>query len=163
MDTETRKKLDLTHPMHFLAVGFGSGLAVKMPGTFGTLAALPLVWVASLFPDEIFIALTVLVCLAGIKICDQTAKDLGVHDHSAIVWDEFAGLFITFLLVPFNPSTAIVGFLLFRFFDIVKPWPISLLDKKVKGGFGIMVDDIAAGVMACVVMHALLYFEFLTL
>jgi len=163
VDVETRARLKLSNPLHFLAVGFGSGLAPKMPGTFGTLAAVPLVAIASLLSPEWFVLVTLLITVIGVKICGQTATDLGVHDHGAIVWDEVAGLFVTFLFIPFTLSTALAGFLLFRLFDIAKPWPISLLDKRVKGGFGIMIDDIVAGAMACAVLHAMLQFDLLKL
>lgn len=141
---------------HWLAVGFGSGLAPKAPGTFGTVAAIPLVVAMALLPLWGFLLLTALTCLVGIYLCDQTAKDFGQHDHPSIVWDEFAGLMITFIAIPIHWQTLLAGFVLFRIFDIIKPWPISWLDRKVHGGLGIMLDDILAGVMALVGMHLLL-------
>ncbi len=152
----TKKNKAPIHPTtltHWLAVGFGSGLAPKAPGTFGTLAALPLVWVMSLLPLWGFILLTLLASLVGIYLCDKTAKDCNQHDHPSIVWDEFAGLMITFIGISFTWQSALVGFLLFRLFDILKPWPISWLDKHVHGGLGIMVDDLLAGAMALLVMQ----------
>ena len=153
-----RAKLRLTNPVHFLALGYGSGLAPFMPGTFGTLAALPLV-IAAALPGSLFLylTLTLVACIAGIWICDRTANDMGVHDHSAIVWDEVAGMLITMLLVPISWQTLLAGFVLFRFFDIVKPWPIRYLDKHVHGGLGIMLDDVVAGMFACVGLHAFIY------
>lgn len=141
---------------HWLAVGFGSGLAPKAPGTFGTLAAIPLVWAMSFLPLWSFIALTLLASIYGVYLCGKTASDFNEHDHPSIVWDEFAGLMVTFIAIPFNWQTAVIGFLLFRLFDIVKPWPIGWLDKRVHGGVGIMVDDLLAGAMALVGMHLLL-------
>ena len=144
---------DLTQPIQLLALGFGSGLAPKAPGTFGTLAAIPLfLLLATLTHLYYFIALLVM-SVAGIYICGKAAAEVGVHDHPAIVWDEFVGYFITMFMVPVSWQSILVGFLLFRFFDIVKPWPISFIDKKMSGGFGIMFDDIIAGIFALVIMQ----------
>ncbi|AGH45978.1 phosphatidylglycerophosphatase A family protein [Paraglaciecola psychrophila] len=149
MDKQIRSRVSLLNPVHFLAFGFGSGLAAKMPGTFGTLAALPLVVLLSHFSSfSVYLIVTILVCVFGIWICGKTAEDMGVHDDSSIVWDEVAGMLITMLAVPLSWQTVLVGFMLFRFFDILKPWPISYLDKHVHGGFGIMIDDVLAGLFA---------------
>jgi phosphatidylglycerophosphatase A len=149
MDKQIRSRVSLLNPVHFLAFGFGSGLAAKMPGTFGTLAALPLVVLLSHFSSfSVYLIVTILVSVFGIWICGKTAEDMGVHDDSSIVWDEVAGMLITMLAVPLNWQTVLVGFMLFRFFDILKPWPISYLDKHVHGGFGIMIDDVLAGLFA---------------
>lgn len=146
---DPRRKINLKNPVHFLAIGFGSGLFPKIPGTMGTLAAVPLyLALVSYFPHLLPWVIGI-GFLIGVYLCDKTAKDMGVHDHGSIVWDEFVGFWITMLLVPVTHwQTVLAGFVLFRFFDIVKPWPISWLDKKVKGGFGIMIDDVLAGIMA---------------
>lgn len=144
---------NIKNPVHFLALGFGSGLSPKAPGTMGTLAAIPLYLLCSQLPLSVFIAITVFISIVGIWICDKASTDAGVHDHGAIVWDEIAGFFITMIAVPVSWQTVIVGFILFRTLDIAKPWPISIADKKVGGGFGIMLDDIIAGILACVLMH----------
>ena len=150
--TQNKVSFNLKQPIQFLALGFGSGLAPKAPGTFGTLAAIPLfLLLAMLTPLFYFIAVMVL-SLAGIYICDNAAKAVGVHDHPAIVWDEFVGYFITMFMVPVSWQSVLVGFLLFRFFDILKPWPISFIDKKMTGGFGIMLDDILAGLFSLIIM-----------
>jgi len=146
-------KFSLSDPVQLLAVGFGSGLAPKAPGTFGTLAAIPLFILLSALSDNTYLAVVLLLTIIGIYLCDKTAKDVGVHDHPAIVWDEFIGYFITMLYLPVTWQTVIVGFVLFRVFDILKPWPISWLDKHCHGGFGIMIDDVVAGIFACVCMH----------
>ena len=138
----------LTNPVHFLAFGFGSGLAPFAPGTFGTLAAIPLYLLMQPLSLPLYLLITVVVCIVGIWICGKSSEILGVHDHSGIVWDEFAGYFITMIAAPTGWFWVLLGFALFRLFDIWKPWPISVLDKKVHGGFGIMVDDILAGVFA---------------
>jgi phosphatidylglycerophosphatase A len=154
MDKQIRNRVSLLNPVHFLAFGFGSGLAAKMPGTFGTLAALPLVVLLSHFSSfTVYLIVTILVCVLGIRICGKTAEDMGVHDDSSIVWDEVAGMLITMLGVPLSWQTVLVGFMLFRFFDILKPWPISYLDKHVHGGFGIMIDDVLAGLFALGILH----------
>lgn len=158
MKREDLKGLKLTNPVHLIAVGFGSGLPSIAPGTFGTLAAVPLYYLLSFLSLESYVALLVISSLLGFWVCHVTSRDMGVHDHKAIVWDEFVGYWITMVTVPFSWQWAAVGFLLFRFFDILKPWPISWLDKKIHGGFGIMIDDIVAGLFAAVILQALIYF-----
>ncbi len=143
----------LSDPIQFLALGFGSGLAPKAPGTFGTLAAIPLVLLCVSLTPLNYALLVGVMSLIGIYLCDYTAKAAGVHDHPAIVWDEFVGLFITMFMVPITWQTVLVGFILFRLFDIAKPWPISWLDKHCHGGFGIMIDDVVAGFAALACMH----------
>lgn len=151
-------KLSLKNPIHFLALGFGSGLAPKAPGTFGTLAALPLYFIMMNLSLPVFIAITLIITVVGFWICDIAAKDMQVHDHGAIVWDEVAGMLITMIAAPVGLLPLFVGFALFRFFDIIKPWPIKLLDRHVKGGFGIMIDDVLAGVFSAICLQAIHYF-----
>lgn len=158
MQSPYRERVSLTNPVHFCALGFGSGLIPLMPGTFGSLAAVPLLLVSSYFSPLYFVAITVLFCVIGIHFCGKTADDMQVHDHGAIVWDEIAGMFVTLLFVPVNWMTLLAGFLLFRVFDILKPWPINVIDKRVHGGWGIMLDDIIAGAMACACLHLLIKF-----
>lgn len=146
-------KFTLSNPIHFLALGFGSGLSPKAPGTFGTLAAVPVFLLFSLFTPALYAITVLIVCITGIYICGKTAEDVGVHDHGAIVWDEIAGYLITMFLIPISWQSLVIGFILFRIFDILKPWPISYIDKHIHGGFGIMFDDVIAGVMALVCMH----------
>lgn len=142
---------------HFLALGFGSGLAPKAPGTFGTLVALPIVWLLSLAGTPWFMLFLVLGTALGIYVCGKTAQDVGEHDHGAIVWDEVMGYTLTMLFVPVSVSTLLIGFVLFRLFDIVKPWPICWFDQRVHGGFGIMLDDLLAALPALAILHGLLY------
>lgn len=156
MQAEYRAKVSLRNPVHFCALGFGSGLVPLMPGTFGSLAGLPLVLFCALFGDAFYSVITLFACVAGVYLCGKTAEDMGVHDHGSIVWDEVAGILITFLFVPLSLWTLSAGFLLFRVFDILKPWPIGPIDKTLHGGTGIMLDDIIAGIMACVCLHGLL-------
>ncbi len=149
----------LSSPIHFFAFGFGSGLAPFAPGTFGTLVAIPLYLFMQALSLPIYLLIVVIVSLVGIWICDKSSKLLGVHDHSGIVWDEFAGYFVTMIAAPKGWLWIFLGFILFRLFDIWKPWPISILDKKVGGGFGIMIDDLLAGIFAlvCLQLLAVLY------
>ena len=136
----------------FCGVGFGSGLAPKAPGTFGSAFALLFVpiWLSLGFTLSLIAIL--IMSVVGIYICGQTAKVINVHDDGRIVWDEFAGQSITFLpllyLQQMNWMWVIGGFILFRIFDVWKPWPIRVIDRQVHGGFGIMLDDIIAGVWA---------------
>ncbi|MCE9678072.1 phosphatidylglycerophosphatase A [Shewanella sp. AS1] len=150
-------KLSLTNPIHFLALGFGSGLAAKAPGTFGTLAAIPLYLLMMNLSLPWYLGLTLVSVIAGFYICDKASKDMGVHDHGAIVWDEVAGLLITMIAAPTGWLWLLVGFVLFRLFDIIKPWPIRWLDAKVHGGVGIMIDDVLAGIFACVCLQGIVY------
>ena len=139
----------VSHPAHFVALGFGSGLAPVAPGTFGTLAGWGLYALLSLAMPPVFIAfLAIPLFFLGVWVCDVTARDLGVQDHGAIVWDEI----VAFLPIAAIASAAwwlqLVGFALFRLFDIWKPYPIGLVEKNVKGGMGVMLDDVMAGAYA---------------
>lgn len=145
----------IRHPVHFLSLGFGSGLAPKAPGTMGTLAAVPLVLLVAQGGPVLFAVATLLVCLIGVYLCGATARALGVHDHPAIVWDEVAGLMVAMLFVPVSWLSLLLAFVIFRVFDILKPWPIRYFDRHVHGGFGIMLDDILAGLCTLVILHAL--------
>jgi phosphatidylglycerophosphatase A len=148
--------LDLKKPSHLLAFGFGSGLAPVAPGTFGTLVGIPFFILFSPASLPIYLFLTVLMFLVGVFVCERCSRDLGVHDHGGIVWDEITGFLVTMIAVPFAWQWIVSGFLLFRFFDILKPWPIRWLDRRVKGGFGIMVDDLIAGFLALGCQHLLI-------
>lgn len=152
----SHKKLSLTllkNPIHFLALGFGSGLAPKAPGTFGTIMAIPLYLLLQPLSLSYYLVIVFFVSLLGIYICDKSSEMMGVHDHPGIVWDEFAGYFITMIAAPAGWVWVMLGFGLFRFFDILKPWPIKQIDKTVKGGFGIMLDDVLAGVFAAICLQ----------
>lgn len=145
--------VSLVNPVHFLAVGGGAGLAPWMPGTFGTLVGIPLYLLLAQLPLAHYLLITAALFLVGIYLCGKTARDTGVHDHPAIVWDEIVGLLITMAAVPPHWATVLAGFLVFRTLDIAKPWPIGLLDRYVKGGFGIMIDDAVAALLGVVIMH----------
>jgi phosphatidylglycerophosphatase A len=142
----------LAHPAHFIALGFGSGLAPRAPGTFGTLASLALFWVLAQFLPTLLIAfLAIPLFLVGIWACEVTGRDLGVQDHGAMVWDEIVAYLPLAAISSASVWLQLVTFLLFRLFDIWKPYPIRDLERHVKGGFGVMVDDMVAAFYAYVV------------
>lgn len=140
----------------FLAFGFGSGLSKYMPGTMGTLAAIPLYLLMIQINFWLYSLLTVAAVFGGIAVCRYAAEKLDVHDFGGIVWDEVAGLLITLWFVPFSWHAVIGGFILFRIFDIMKPWPIKWIDRKVGGGLGIMLDDVLAGLFAGLILIILI-------
>lgn len=148
----------LRDPGHLLSLGFGSGLSPYAPGTAGTLAAIPLYLLLSMLPPVVYVLATLFAVVLGVYLCGRTSRALGVHDHGAIVWDEFAGLFITMLFAPVTVVTVVLGFCLFRLFDILKPWPASVIDARIKGGLGIMLDDVVAGIYALLVLQIYLRF-----
>jgi phosphatidylglycerophosphatase A len=140
---------------HFLAFGLGSGLARFAPGTFGTFVAIPFYLLLSQMSPWLY-AGTVLAAFAfGVWLCRSVSRDLGVHDHGGIVWDEFVGYWITMFLLPVEWDWILAGFALFRLLDIWKPWPIRWIDKHVQGGLGIMLDDVVAGAAACIILHSI--------
>lgn len=147
-----------TQWQHCLAFGFGSGLARKAPGTWGTLAAIPLCCTAWWYlPTAYFALLLLSMAVVGFFLCDAVAHDLGVHDHSGIVWDEWTGYGITLFALPQQWYWPVLAFVAFRILDIAKPWPIAWCDKNIQGGIGIMLDDVLAGAMACIVLHIIAF------
>ncbi|MDT8281250.1 MAG: phosphatidylglycerophosphatase A [Gammaproteobacteria bacterium] len=151
---------ELKDPVVFIAMGLGSGLSPKAPGTAGTLLTVPLVYLLQQQTLLVYAMVTLFVLMTGSWVCGHAANRLQVHDHSAIVYDEIAGFLITMMFAPKGWSWMLAGFVLFRFFDAVKPWPISWLDKNVHGGFGIMLDDVLAGIIS---LCCLLLINFLML
>ena len=150
------KKEILCNPIFLLAFGFGSGFAPKAPGTAGTLLAVLIHLILVNLPPWIHGTIIFAAFFIGIWVCGRTAEYLGVHDHEGIVWDEFAGYWVMMFLVPSNWLWVSFGFVLFRILDIFKPWPISVVDRQVGGGLGIMLDDLLAGVMGAVCIHAII-------
>lgn len=146
------------NPVHFLAFGLGSGASPWAPGTVGTLAAVPLYFLLASLPLWLYSLLVAAAFWVGCWLCERTSEDLGVHDHSGIVWDEFVGYWLTMLALPVSLGWALAGFILFRFFDIIKPWPIRWADRRVAGGFGIMIDDVLAAVYAGALLHLAYFF-----
>ena len=150
------KKINLKNPVHFLAIGFGSGLLKPAPGTWGTLAGLMLsilLWnitQSNLF----FIFRAVISFIFGCYLCQKTSNDLDVHDDGRIVWDEIVAIFLMFAFLPeYNWFTYILTFISFRIFDILKPYPIRYFDEKLESGLGIMVDDILAAIFALISLY----------
>ncbi len=143
-------------PADFLALGAGSGLAPRAPGTFGTVVGIPVLLLMPQAPAGYAVVLIALFAL-GVWCCDVCARNLGVHDHPAIVFDEVVGYLVTMAAAPRTLGWIVVGFALFRLFDILKPWPIGPIDRRVAGGFGIMADDVLAGIFAAVCLQGLLH------
>jgi phosphatidylglycerophosphatase A len=139
---------EIKNPVVFVALGLGSGLSPVAPGTAGTLLTVPLVYFLQQQSLLTYLLVTLFVLFSGSWICGYAAKKLQVHDHSGIVFDEVAGFLITMFMVPIGWYWMLAGFLLFRSFDALKPWPISWFDKNIHGGFGIMLDDVIAGLVS---------------
>ena len=134
-----------SHPAHLLSFGFGSGLARKAPGTFGTLVAFPFYWyLAPRLSDMLFILVLIWAFAVGVWVCNITGKALGVADYGGIVWDEVVAFLLVLFFTPNEPAWQLLAFALFRFFDIVKPQPIRYFDKNWHGGLGVMFDDLLA-------------------
>jgi phosphatidylglycerophosphatase A len=148
-------KLDI---IHLLAFGFGAGKSPVAPGTFGTLVGIPFYLMMTGLNLWQYILVTVVLFVVGIWICHYSSKKMGVHDHPGIVWDEIVGYLVTMIAAPSGWLWIVIGFVLFRFFDILKPWPIRAIDKGVSGGFGIMLDDILAGLFALLILQLIAYF-----
>jgi phosphatidylglycerophosphatase A len=156
LDPADRRRL-LASPAGWIACGFGSGLTPKAQGTFGSLAAiLPWLLLRGLSLPA-WVGIIVVAFAIGVWACDVAGRSIGVDDHRSLVWDEFVGLWITLLPALLAPWWAVLaGFALFRLFDVWKPWPIAWFDRRVKGGFGVMLDDAIAGVFAGIVLYLVL-------
>ena len=137
-----------TNPVHFFAFGFGTGLSPKAPGTVGTLVAIPIYLILDTFSLLTYFTFLVALTIFSIYIAGESARMLQTHDHGGIVIDEICGYLVTMMFAPAGIVWWVLGFVLFRIFDIVKPWPIRTVDRQVKGGFGIVLDDLLAGVYA---------------
>ena len=148
-------KASLRNPVHLLALGFGSGLAPVAPGTAGTAVGLLLYLPLASLHALPYVLVVAAAAIAGIWLCDITARELGTQDDPRIVWDEITGYLTTMAGAPSGWLWIVLGFLLFRLFDIWKPWPIRPIDRRVGGGFGIMLDDILAGMFAALCMQLL--------
>jgi len=144
----------LRNPVHFLAFGLGAGLSPRAPGTCGTLIAVPFVWAMLHLDWRVQLACVCVAFVAGIFLCGESARRLDAHDHAGIVWDEITGFAITMIGMQPTWPFMCAGFLLFRFFDIVKPWPIREADHRLSGGLGIMLDDVLAGVFSWSILYA---------
>jgi phosphatidylglycerophosphatase A len=150
--TEKLARTVMKDPVHILAFGFGTGLAPFAPGTFGSLPGLVLFWLTLDFGLYVQLGVALTMALAGIWICGESAKRIGVHDHGGIVWDEIVGMYVTLLAAPMSITGWVLAFVLFRVMDIVKPWPIRDMDHRIRGGVGIMLDDLAAALYASILL-----------
>lgn len=148
-------RLLVSHPLHFLSLGLGSGLSPKAPGTVGTLLGFPLFWLLMSLPQSQQWLSLVLLFVLGIWCCEFTGRALGVSDHGAIVWDEIVAMVGVLVTVPPGWGWGIAAFVLFRLFDIWKPFPVRWADRHIKGGLGVMLDDVLAAMMAIVVLQLL--------
>ena len=148
-------KLLFSHPAHFFGLGFGSGLAPKAPGTVGTLVGLPLFWLIAGYALNVQLFIIAALFVVGIYCCDKTGKTLGVADHGAIVWDEIVAMMLVLAFTPHTWLAWLVSFLLFRLFDIWKPFPIRQFDATLKNGFGVMFDDLLAAIYAIICVQLL--------
>ncbi|MBZ0093294.1 MAG: phosphatidylglycerophosphatase A [Sulfuricellaceae bacterium] len=146
----------LSHPAHLLSFGFGSGLSPKAPGTAGTLAAYPLFGLLWLLHLNLYayLAVVAVLFLAGIWFCGVTGRALGVDDYGGIVWDEIVAMLLVLAYTPLSWPWFAAAFLLFRLFDIWKPFPIRYVDRHVHGGFGVMLDDLLAAGYALIVLKS---------
>lgn len=147
----------LSHPLHFLSLGLGTGLSPKAPGTVGTLIGFPLFWMIMSLPVWQQWSVLGLLLVFGVWCCEFTGRALGVSDHGAIVWDEIVAMAAVLCTVPISWGWAVASFVLFRLFDIWKPFPISWADRHVKGGLGVMLDDVLAAAMAICVLEMVLW------
>ena len=148
---ELRRKV-LTDPVVLLAFGFGTGLAPKAPGTFGSLFGVALAWWTLPLSLELRFMVGIALIVSGAWLCGAAARRIGVHDHPGIVWDEIAGMYLVLLVAPPEIIAWALGFALFRLFDIWKPWPIRDLDHRLGGGLGIMLDDLVAALYTAVLL-----------
>jgi phosphatidylglycerophosphatase A len=143
------------YPVHWPAFGFGLGLAPFAPGTWGSVLGVVFYWYTIGLGLTWYLLLVFVAFLAGIWICGESARRIGVHDHPGIVWDEVVGVMLTLAVAQPEPMPILLGFLLFRVFDIWKPWPIRDIDHSLKGGLGIMLDDVLAAIYAAVALYIL--------
>lgn len=140
----------LSHPVHLLSLGFGTGLAKKAPGTVGTLVGFPLFYALSLLPELWHLPIVFMLFALGVHCCELTGRALGVADHGSIVWDEVVAMMLVLEFTPAHPLAWALAFALFRVFDIWKPFPIRQLDQRTRGGVGVMLDDILAAIYAII-------------
>ena len=141
-----------------MAVGFGSGLSPIASGTTGSAAAIPLCYLFTGLPISYYLIFIIVSFVVGVIAAQSATDALGIDDHGAIVWDEFVGMFITTIGLPQSLFWTVIGFFVFRLFDIWKPWPIRVIDRDMHGGWGIMLDDVLAGIFSLIVMQIMIYF-----
>lgn len=143
------------NPWHFIAFGFGSGALPVAPGTFGTLLAIPFYLAIAHLSHGVYLAIVLITIIASIWLCEKVSREIHIHDHQGMCIDEFVGYLVTMYAAPHGFKWVLIGFLLFRLFDIWKPQPIKYMDEKIPGGAGMILDDVAAGVYSCIIIHIL--------
>lgn len=141
------------NPLYFIAFGLGSGAMPIAPGTFGTLFAIPCYLLLRELPTHAYLIFTLCFIIFSSWLCDYISRQTHTHDHPGMCIDEFAGFFVTMLYAPSGWLWVATGFVLFRLFDILKPWPISYVDKNIHGGFGMVLDDVLAGLLSCAIIQ----------
>lgn len=146
------------NPWYFIAFGFGSGASPIAPGTFGTLVAIPFYLLLTFLSLEIYIVFIFLFIIFSAWLCGKVSHEINIHDHPGMCIDEFAGFFVTMINAPHGIVWIAMGFILFRLFDIWKPWPIRWFDQKIQGGLGIVLDDVLAGLYAFICLQFIVHF-----
>jgi phosphatidylglycerophosphatase A len=141
------------NPLHFIAFGFGSGTIPVAPGTFGTLVGIPFYLMMQNLSPLLYFIIMLLIIGASIWICAKATRDIGIEDHQGMCLDEIVGFIVTMFYAPHGWQWICIGFLLFRLFDIWKPWPIRFIDARLSGGLGIILDDVLAGIYSCVILQ----------
>ena len=144
-----------TNPLYFIAFGFGSGAMPFAPGTFATLLAIPFYLLLRPLPLYFYLLFVTVFVIFSIWLSERISRETNTHDHPGMCIDEFVGFFITMIHAPHGWGWIVLGFLLFRFFDIWKPWPIYLIDDNVHGGFGMVFDDAVAGIFSMIIIQVL--------
>lgn len=152
IDRSELRRTVLRDPVHLLAFGLGSGLAPVAPGTAGSVVGAALAFVTVALPLTVRLMVAIALISIGIWLCGESARRLGRHDHPGIVWDEIAGMYLSLLAVPLSIWLWALCFAVFRLFDILKPWPIRDLDHRLKGGLGIMLDDLVAALYTALIL-----------
>lgn len=144
-----------TNPLHFIAFGFGTGAIPIAPGTFGTIIAIPIYLFLTTYSHTFYFIFLVAFIIFSIWISDKVSKEINIHDHQGMNIDEIVGYLVTMFRAPYGWGWILLGFVLFRFFDIVKPWPIRQVDEKLQGGFGMILDDVLAGIYSLIIIQIL--------
>jgi len=152
-DRQKLKSKVWRNPLYFLAFGFGAGLMKRAPGTWGTCMGIPIYLLMEQASSLVYLSLLGCFFIFGVGLCQRVSMEIGIDDYPGIVWDEIVGFLVTMFSVPTNMMWVILGFGLFRLFDIIKPQPIRWVDKHCRGGWAIMLDDVLAGIAACLVLH----------
>jgi phosphatidylglycerophosphatase A len=142
-------------PSHFIAFGFGSGTIPIAPGTFGTLTAVPFYLALRTFPTSVYVMCVIVIMLGSMWLCQRVSDEINVADHQGMCLDEFVGFFVAMIGAPHGFFWIALGFILFRIFDIWKPWPIDYVDSHMHGGIGMILDDVCAGIYSLIIMKIL--------